>query len=492
MEQYKSRHNSITILINEFCNKKLDGRCFKIALKLIHTIEENEFSSSMERNPEIWAAAIMKIVLTSKRREPNYLKPKISIREINEFFGTKNSLTIKVTAQIKEILPLAYPEKTLRNMKMRRSMDSSTSQRRKIVRKMGFKRIIGHYSMMESLNLPTTPTEKKVDYIKYEVLYGTNRTINLKSKQIKFNNIRDNILHLGLCEISIPQTHKMGNLERPSWFKNLIFEESPEEYFTLLSNKNIDETEFLKVLKQKVGQSEEQDVLLFIHGFNVKFDEAMLRTAQLGYDLNFKGGVSAFSWPSKGSISGYVADTDSARLSTDYLCNFIKLLVNGNVKKLHIIAHSMGNIVLSEALMQLRREDFFPNLIINQIILAAPDIDKDIFIQQIMPTIRGIARLTLYASDKDKALVTSRKIRNNYFRLGEGGENIVVVDGIESVDASYVDTNLLGHGYFADTQSLLNDIHMVFLGLSPDQRILDAKSKIIEGKSLIYWAFRNS
>lgn len=152
----------------------------------------------------------------------------------------------------------------------------------------------------------------------------------------------------------------------------------------------------------------------------------------------------------------------------------------------------MGNVVLSEALIQLKQEDFFPNLIINQIILAAPDIDKDVFIQVIMPKIKGIARLTLYSSDKDKALETSRIIQGNYFRLGEGGENIVVVDGIESIDASQVDTDLLGHGYFAGTQSLLNDIHMVFLGLSPDKRMLDPKSKIIDGKSLVYWTFRNS
>jgi esterase/lipase superfamily enzyme len=152
----------------------------------------------------------------------------------------------------------------------------------------------------------------------------------------------------------------------------------------------------------------------------------------------------------------------------------------------------MGNIVLTNALIQLKDERIYPNDIINQIILAAPDIDKDIFINEIMPKIDRNFGLTLYASDKDNALMTAKKIRIGYSRLGEGGNDIVVVDGLDSVDASKVDTSLLGHGYFADTQALLNDIHMTLLGLPPKNRILDPKIKVDEGKTKSYWIFRNS
>ena len=70
-----------------------------------------------------------------------------------------------------------------------------------------------------------------------------------------------------------------------------------------------------------------------------------MRAAQLGYDLNFKGGVTAFSWPSLGAVSGYIADSDSANYSRNYLSAFIKLLIQPDTKKLHIIAHSMGGLV---------------------------------------------------------------------------------------------------------------------------------------------------
>lgn len=325
-------------------------------------------------------------------------------------------------------------------------------------------------------------------YITYSVLYGTNRKYEVVQDKIKFKNTRNTNLHLGNCDISIPLSHKKGDLERPGWFSSLFFDESPEKHFTLLNIELADKIKFTNMLQEKIGKSDQKDILLFIHGFNVNFQEAMLRTAQLGYDLNFKGAVTAFSWPSAGSVSGYLADTDTARLSSNYLCDFIKILLcSGGVQKLHIIAHSMGNVVLTTALVQLKNEGVFPNAIINQIILAAPDLDKDIFINQVMPYINRNFGLTLYASDKDKALISSKKIRKGFTRLGEGGDNVVVLDGLDTVDASRVDTSLLGHGYFADTQPLLNDIHMTLSGLPPSGRILDSKIKVVEGATKSYW-----
>ncbi|WJS96799.1 alpha/beta hydrolase [Flavobacterium johnsoniae] len=331
------------------------------------------------------------------------------------------------------------------------------------------------------------------EYISYPVLYGTNRKYEIKNKKIAYKNKRDASLHTGICEISIPLSHRVGELERPDWFTSLFFNDSPEKYFTILTNELLDKDAFTEILAEKIGKSDQNDILLFIHGYNVDFKEAMYRTAQLGYDLNFKGGVTAFSWPSEATVTGYAADTDTAALSSNYLCDFIKILLETkDLKKIHIIAHSMGNVVLTNALVKLKNENLFPNTLINQIILAAPDIDKDIFISQLMPEINRNFGLTLYASDKDKALIASKRIRSGYIRLGEGGDNIVIAEGLDSIDASRVDTSLLGHGYFADTQTLLNDIHMTLLGIPPTNRILDSKSKIIEGTTKSYWVFRNS
>jgi esterase/lipase superfamily enzyme len=331
------------------------------------------------------------------------------------------------------------------------------------------------------------------DFIRYNVLYGTNREMGDHSAEgsVTYTNKRDDELHLGNCTVSIPKNHKMGEVERPGWFRNFFFGESTKKDFTILHNEKMEQDQFLYHLNEKIGASDEGDVILFIHGFNVEYDAAMMNAAQLGYDLNFKGGITAFSWPSLGSVSGYVADTATARASALYLASFIELIGN-QAHKMHIIAHSMGNVVLTDALLLLKNENRLPSAQINEVILAAPDLDKEIFVQQIIPKIRDIARFTLYASSKDKALIASRTIRAGYNRLGEGGEYLTIVEGLESIDASAVDTSLLGHGYFSDTLSLIHDIRQVLLGELPHERILTEHFRLIDGEQARYWTFRNS
>lgn len=333
--------------------------------------------------------------------------------------------------------------------------------------------------------------ENKRGYSSFYVFYGTDRKIEKDNKKWIFGNKRDDNLHLGISTISIPNKHRKGSLESPAWRNSFLLHESPKKHFTVLNIEDTHYDRFIELLKSQMD-SEGKDVLLFIHGFNVKFKDALKRTAQLGFDLRFNGAVTAFSWPSIGTLLGYNADMDTAKLSSKHLSEFLKVLISGEVNKLHIIAHSMGNVVLTEALQTLKKDVNFPYDKINQIILAAPDIDKDIFLNFILPAIKGKPRLTLYASDKDKALKLSKTIRNNYIRLGEGGKNIVVADDFDSIDASRVDTNLLGHGYFAETQSLIFDIHMVLLGLSPNERILETNYITINGKRKPYWRFQRT
>lgn len=347
-------------------------------------------------------------------------------------------------------------------------------------------------SAVEEL-LEETAAEVDEDFVRYKVFYGTNRLLGETKPDgsVIYTNKRDRELHIGICEVSIPKKHKLGEIERPGWFRNLFFGESKKKDFTILYNEKMEREKFLKLLNEKIGDSEEGELLLFIHGFNVDYDAAMMNAAQLGFDLNFKGGVTAFSWPSLGTVPGYVADTATARASAIYLADFIEM-AGSNAKKMHIIAHSMGNVVLTDALVILKNENRLPTIPINEIILAAPDLDKDIFVQQIIPQIKDIARFTLYASSKDKALVASRTMRAGYNRLGEGGEYITVVDGVESIDASDVDTSLLGHGYFADTLSLIHDIHQVLLGELPHQRILIEHQHFVQGELRKYWAFKRT
>ena len=86
-----------------------------------------------------------------------------------------------------------------------------------------------------------------------------------------------------------------------------------------------------------------------------------------------------------------------------------------------------------------------------QVIFAAPDIDRDRFIQLAAKFKGCAARFTLYASSRDVALLASKFV-HGYPRAGEAGEALLVVDGVDTIDASLVDTSLVGlrHSYFGD------------------------------------------
>ena len=149
----------------------------------------------------------------------------------------------------------------------------------------------------------------------------------------------------------------------------------------------------------------------------------------------------------------------------------------------------MGNVVLCGALKRLNAEGFYPNAAINRVILAAPDIDRDVFFMQIMPAIKTSPNITLYACDKDNALKISKGIRSGYVRLGEGGSNLLITEGLDSVDASAVDMSILGHTYFAETPSLLNEIHMVLENLPPGKRML---KECTNAKKQKYWVLQRT
>lgn len=334
--------------------------------------------------------------------------------------------------------------------------------------------------------------QSKPQFQTYQVLYGTNRKEgnHQKGNTISFREKRNKKLSLGQCCVSIPKKHRQGELERPGWLYKHLFGESPKKHFTILDNNVVNQNHFIKLLKEKFEDSGANDVLLFIHGFNTSFKDAIYRTAQLGYDLCFRGAVTAFSWPSQGRGIDYISDIQSAEYSIPFLSDFIELILSSsNIGRFHIIAHSMGNLILCKALEKLNSKGIYPNSIINQIILAAPDIDRDVFFTQILPIIKTTPNITLYACDKDNALKISRKLRSNYIRLGEGGNNLLVADGLDSIDASEVKMTTLGHTYFAQETSLLNEIHMVLENLPPNSRMLQ---ECFNAKQQKYWKLKRT
>jgi esterase/lipase superfamily enzyme len=93
---------------------------------------------------------------------------------------------------------------------------------------------------------------------------------------------------------------------------------------------------------------------------------------------------------------------------------------------------------------------------LGQVVFAAPDINRLIFNQGSFSTIKS-ERLTLYASNHDQALAAS-KLFHGYSRAGDANPEIDVLHGLDSIDASAVDTSLLGHSYIGESRSVLADL----------------------------------
>jgi esterase/lipase superfamily enzyme/nucleoid DNA-binding protein len=319
------------------------------------------------------------------------------------------------------------------------------------------------------------------------IFFGTDRRLDEGAAvEDLFGSLRGDGTTYGVCDVNIPPEHRLGRMERPHWWK-FEFSENVARHIVLLEVSPLDPVDFASSLKKRVDDSAERDVLVFVHGYNVTFGEAARRTAQLAYDLPFSGAPVLFSWPSDGKVERYLGDCDDAAWSVPHLEEFLNNVIAwSGATKINLIAHSMGGLALVNALVAMAGRQKGRTLF-NNIILAAPDIDRDIFVSQILPQMTGSRlsmRTTLYASSHDRALQVSRKIRGPIPRAGEGGEDIVVAEGLDSIDASRVPTDLLGHGYFASTKDLLIDIyHLLANNLPPSNRGLRPRMK----QELKYW-----
>jgi esterase/lipase superfamily enzyme len=297
-------------------------------------------------------------------------------------------------------------------------------------------------------------------------------------------------LSYGYSDVSIPRDHRLGELEGPSIWR-LELRSLPGTHVVVTAVQAEAERAFLDRVKARVASSRRKEALLFIHGFNVTFEDAMRRTAQIAYDLAFDGPAIAFSWPSQGSVLplAYTRDQRNADLSAESLRRLLVLLGGSGEATLHVIAHSMGNRVLQGALQQLRESGpQTPQPLFREMALFAPDIDAELFKRAVRQIAKSATRVTLYASSRDGALGVAQRVAG-YRRAGQSGSGLIVVPEVQTIDASDVDTSLLGlnHSYFADNRTILSDLFSVLRGVSPENRPSLTVASDPNGR---YWRFK--
>ena len=267
----------------------------------------------------------------------------------------------------------------------------------------------------------------------------------------------------GTAHVSIPSAHSEGVIERPSIWK-LEFRENADKHMLIRGVEVCSVDEW----RSSMANSSENAVL-FIHGFNVDFDEALLRTAQLAYDLKFPGIPLCFSWPAKKGLSNYMANAENVEWAVPHLREFLfTVAAVSSVKKIHVIAHSMGSRLLMNVLRDL--SSVANESKINQIVFAAPDIFKESF-KQMAGCLDHFDQATLYASSADWALKASKQI-NNHPRAGDADPPLVI-SHVHTVDVTAVGEQIfgLGHSYYGEASKVIGDLfYIVWRGFKPYER----------------------
>ncbi|HET6788051.1 MAG TPA: alpha/beta hydrolase, partial [Aquabacterium sp.] len=300
-----------------------------------------------------------------------------------------------------------------------------------------------------------------------KVWFGTdrNRVSDAPRPALSFGSDRsaeDDPLSLGHVEVSIPSTHQEGDIERPSWWR-LEFSEDPDKHMVVRSLQVLDQAEWVQDAAHAGAEG-----LLFVHGFNVTFEEAVLRAAQLAFDLKFAGVPLCYSWASVGDTEDYIQDEQTVEWSTDNLRRFLELVTTKlGLKTLHVICHSMGNRALTRVLSQWAEQP--GQAPIGQVVLAAPDVDTGLF-KQLVARFKPEWQVTLYASRTDRAILASRLLHDNP-RAGDA-KPPCVMPRVVTVDVSSAGAQMLGlgHSYFAAASTVFTDLYYLLRNVPVDQR----------------------
>jgi esterase/lipase superfamily enzyme len=329
-------------------------------------------------------------------------------------------------------------------------------------------------------------TEKFSVNAEYVVWYGTNRRPNDAADISKgFSSERDPDVHYGSCRVFIPESHKIGSTGSPWWKRLLTWS---DDRLKLLEISSAPASDYWQAISRHLASVAEDDrhAVVFVHGYNVSFEEAALRAAQLGFDLSIKGAMAFFSWPSKGSLKAYPADEAAIDASEQDIADFLTgFAAHSGARSVDIIAHSMGNRGVLRAVDRIAMQaGSRTGVLFNQIILAAPDVDAGVFKKLSAAYKQTAHRTTLYVSARDMAIEASEWL-HDYPRAGFLPP-VTIVPGIDTVNVTNIDLTTLGHGYIADARAVLQDVHDLILhDSSPDSRFGLLRAETGDGK--LYW-----
>lgn len=310
-----------------------------------------------------------------------------------------------------------------------------------------------------------------------DLMFATTRKYD--DAQERFTGERSPSITFGQAFVRVPEDRLPGELNRPKTYTLFSFtvyrqKEDPRKHFVLRGASILPKERWLGM----IGSMPAGDALVFVHGFNTSFDDALYRNAQIVWDLRFKGLAVLFSWASRGAIADYGYDRNSAQLARGPFIEVLELLASQhNVQQIHILAHSMGNEVVLDALAHCKSDA--AALKLGELVMAAPDVDRDVYKTIAVNARKLTRRMTLYASAADRALLASKVLAGDVPRAGDvpDDDGPIVLDSIDSIDATALGEEIFGlnHSTYARSLSILNDVLLLLEG-KPPPRVIEINS----------------
>jgi esterase/lipase superfamily enzyme len=324
---------------------------------------------------------------------------------------------------------------------------------------------------------PPAPGTSRVD-----MLVATTRSAAGALPGELFTGERGKGLAFADVAVSIPpdSTRRIGEVQWPN-----ALPADPMQDFVTLRADPLTQQEAIRRFDKRVAATPKRQALVFVHGYNTLFAEAVYRFAQIVHDSGTSALPVLFTWPSRGRLIDYGYDHESANYSRDALEAVLRALARDpTVGEISVLAHSMGNWVTIEALRQMAiRERGLPPKLRN-VMLAAPDVDFDVFTRQIAEIGERRALFTLFVSRNDEALAASRRVWGDKVRLGgidpdvEPYRTLLAERRIVPVDlADVASSDPLGHGTFAQSPEVVRAIGR---RLAAGQQLADSQASVGE------------
>ncbi|MGO9740278.1 MAG: alpha/beta hydrolase [Roseiarcus sp.] len=300
---------------------------------------------------------------------------------------------------------------------------------------------------------------------------------------VMFSGERARGLRFADIAVSIPpdSSRKIGEIQWPAKPPG-----DPAQDFVTVEADVLSLDQARAQFDSRLDRSRTRQALVFVHGYNTKFEEAVYRFAQIAHDSRADFVPVLFTWPSRGQALSYFYDRESANYSRDALEAVLQAIVDDkHVGSVAILAHSLGNFVAVEALRQMAIRNRGLSRKITDIMLASPDIDVDVFRREIAEIEKNdkAPPITLFVSQDDRALGLSSLIAGDEPRLGavdplqQPYRGILEQAGVHVVDLTKLDSDdAINHGKFASSEV----VRAIGARLATGQRLNDATPTLRE------------